>query len=176
MHVGEALFKGEEALAMVLSPYRQQLFIAMVNDGRLPTTASTRLVLKRGEVLHLEEEATTLKEVVQREYRGGSRGVSFRIAKGVSYRVGQQRGQLVEVGRSWQPDDSGILAVTSQRLVFTGTRRSIEMAYTKLLNFNVFTDAIQIHVSNRQSPTTLRVQNGPMIAAAVNAATQRLLT
>jgi hypothetical protein len=173
--IGEALYRTPDRLGAVLAPYKPQIFIAMVNDGRLPVATSTRLILKKGEVLHLEEPASLLKEIVQREYRGGSQGVSFRIAKGVYYRVGAQRGQMVEVGRSWQPDDSGVVSVTSHRMVFAGSRRSVEMAYAKLLSLNVFTDAIQVHVSNRQNPTTMQVTNGPMIAAAVNAAMQRLL-
>jgi hypothetical protein len=173
--VCEGLFRTPDEVRTVLAPYRPQLFIARVNDGRLPVLTSGRLLLKKAEVLHLEEPASTLKEVVQREYRGSSQGVSFRIAKGVYYRVGSQRGHMVEVGRSWQPDDSGTLSITSQRLVFTGTRHSVEMLYAKLLSLNVFTDAVEVHVSNRQKPTTLRVPNGPMITAAVNSAMQRLL-
>ncbi|HEY5475570.1 MAG TPA: hypothetical protein VIK11_02540, partial [Tepidiformaceae bacterium] len=124
---------------------------------------------------HLEEQAAVLKEVVSREYQGSSQGMSFRIAKGVYYRVGAQRGHMVEVGRSWQPADSGILSVTSQRLVFSGLRKSIEMAYAKLLGLNVFTDGLQVSVSNRQTPTMLRLSSGNMVAAAVNAAMQKLL-
>jgi hypothetical protein len=124
----------------------------------------------------MTDRADLLKEVVQREYQGASHGYSFRVMKGVYYRVGSQRGHMVEVGRSWQPEDSGTLTVTSQRLVFTGIRRSVEMAYAKLLNLNVFTDAVQVHVSNRQKPTTLRVSDGNAVAAVVNAAMQRLLS
>lgn len=36
-------------------------------------------------------------------------------------------------------------------------------------------DAIQIHQSNRQSPSMFRVSRGPMVAAAIHAATLRLL-
>jgi hypothetical protein len=174
VEVGETLYRTTEALGEVLLPYRPQLFIAMVNDGRLPEVSS-RMILKKGEVVHLEESAILLKEVVEREFQSGSRGVSFRIAKGVSYRVGSSRGRMVEVGRSLQPQDTGVLSVTSQRLVYAGTARSVEMNYAKLINLNVYTDALQVHVSNRQAPTTLRVTNGPMVAAAVNAAMQRLM-
>ena len=49
------------------------------------------------------------------------------------------------------------------------------MQYTKLLDLNVFNDAIQIHVSNRQTPSTFRVSSGPMVAAVINAAVQRFM-
>jgi hypothetical protein len=172
----EALYRTTDRVTSVLAPYVAPLFIAKVNDGRLPVVATGgQLLLRKGEVLHVEVPATTLKEVIQREFRGGSQGVSIPVAKGVRYRVGAFRGHMVEVGRSWVPEDSGTLSVSSQRMVFTGQRRSIELAYAKLLNLSVFTDGLQVHVSNRQKPSTFRLQNGPVIAAVVHAAMQRLL-
>ncbi len=176
--IGEVIFDGDEDAQMeALAPYRTQLFIAMVNDGRLPIgeDIDPPIVLKKGELLHLIEPATLLKEVVHREFRSGSRGVSFRVMKGVSYRVGASRGKMVEVGRSLADADEGQLSVTSTRIVFTGLRKTSEMQYTKLLDLNVFNDAIQIHVSNRQTPSTFRVSSGPMVAAVINAAVQRFM-
>jgi hypothetical protein len=171
--IGEALYgKDEAAHVAVLGPYRSAFFIAMVNDGRLPVLPATRMVLKRNEKLHLEEPASLLKEVIQREFQSGSRGVSFRVMKGVSYRVGASRGRMVEVGRSLQSEDDGALCVTSLRAVYMGTRKTIEMPYTKVLDLNVYNDAVQIHMSGRQKPPTLGVANGPMVAAFINAAIQ----
>ncbi len=95
--------------------------------------------------------------------------------KGVSYRVGNSRGKMVEVGRSLEAIDTGALCITSLRAVFTGERKTVEMPYSKLVDMNVYTDGIQIHSSNRQNPSMFRVSSGPMIAAATNAATQKLL-
>ena len=57
---------------------------------------------KKGEVVHFETAAGLTKEVTLREFRGGSQGVSFRIAKGVRYRVGSMRGHMVTVGTQIQ--------------------------------------------------------------------------
>jgi hypothetical protein len=175
--VGSALYGDDEQEAQkaILAGYRSHLFIAMVNDGRLPETTDAPIVLKRGEVLHLAEKAALLKEVIQREFQAGSRGVSFRVMKGVSYRVGSTRGKMVEVGRTLEAVDEGDLCITSSRVVFTGLRKTMEMPYTKLIDLNVYTDAIQIHLSNRQNPPMFRVTDGPMVAAAINAAIQRTL-
>ncbi len=154
--------------------YRAPLFIAQVNDGRLPEFYSTRMMPKKDEVAHLETAAALLKEVQIKEWRGGSRGVSFRIARGVSYRVGANRGQMHVIGTELQVQDEGTLTVTSHRAVFTGTRKTVEVSFVKLLGLNVFNDGIQFHVSNRQNPSLFRVESGPMVAAAVNGATQRL--
>ena len=76
------------------------------------------------------------------------------------------RGRMVEVERGFEPIDEGELCITSSRAVYTGNRKTIEMPYTKLLDLNVYTDTIQVHLSNRQNPPTFRVANGPMVAAA----------
>jgi hypothetical protein len=101
--------------------------------------------------------------------------MSFRVMKGVSYRVGSFRGRSVEIGRSIEVADSGTLFVTSHRVVYTGLRKSVEVPYPKMLDLNVYTDAVQFHVSGRQTPSMFRVADGPLIAAAINAASQRLL-
>ncbi len=175
--VGDALYGPEQQVAQVaaLKSYRSALFIAMINDGRLPDLGSGGMNLKRGERLHLQEPAGLLKEIIQREFQSGSRGYSFQIAKGVSYRIGSTRGKMVEVGRSMETIDNGDLYVTSLRVVFTGLRKSVEVPYAKLLDLNVFTDGIQFHVSGRQTPSMFRVTDGQMTAAVVNAAMQATL-
>jgi hypothetical protein len=174
---GAALFDAAErpALHAIFAEYRVRLLIATVNAGRLPYADPGGIVTKKGERVHVHEAASVLKEVVNREYQAGSRGVSFRIMKGVTYRVGATRGRMVEVGRSWQPEDSGELAVTSRRLLFTGDRRTIEVPLQKILDLNLFDDAVQVHVSGRQTPHTFQVPSGPLVAAVLNAVIQPLL-
>jgi hypothetical protein len=102
-------------------------------------------------------------------------GVSFRIAKGVSYRTGAIRGKSVVVGTELQVADSGVLAVTSQRIAYMGNK-TIELSYAKLMNLDVFSDGIRVHVSNRQNAPLFKVDPGvgEVIAATVNAAMQKL--
>lgn len=173
--IGQALYSDDEAgWTTILRDYHTAIFVAMLNDGRLPEATDVSIVLKKNERAHLACEARILKEVIHREYQSGSRGYSFRIAKGVSYRVGASRGKMVEVGRSLQVQDEGTLTITSQRAVYTGLRKSIEVPYSKLMDMNVFTDAIQFHVSGRQTPAMIGVPSGEMVAAIVNAAVQRM--
>jgi hypothetical protein len=116
-----------------------------------------------------------MKEVALREWRGGSSGVSFRIAKGVSYRTGAIRGKSVVVGTELQVADSGVLAVTSQRIAYMGNK-TIELPYAKLMNLDVFSDGVRVHASNRQNAPLFKVDPGvgEVIAATVNAAMQKL--
>ena len=97
--------------------------IAAANAGRLPEIEPQHLISKKGEVTHIELNATLQKEVTllaHREYKGGGAGVSVRVAKGVRVRTGGGRGVGYTVidGTQMQTEDEGILAVSSQRLVF----------------------------------------------------------
>jgi hypothetical protein len=154
------------------------LIVARINDGRLPELAPemVNIRLKPGEMAHASVSAALLKEVAVKEWRGRSQGVSFRVTKGVRYRVGASRGRLVTVGSQVVTDDVGPLYVTSTRCVFTGRRRALEFDYKKLLDVHLYTDGLGLAVSNRQATSTFRISgaSGEVIAAIINGAAQKL--
>lgn len=152
-----------------------RLVVAKVNDGRLPVI-EVPIILKPGERGHASASAALLKEVALKEFRAGSHGVSFRIAKGVTYRTGRTRGQMVTVGSKVVTEDIGTLYLTSARAIFRGDRRLLEFDYRKLVDVRVFSDGLGLAVSNRQTPSTFRVaSNADALAAIVNAAAQKVL-
>jgi hypothetical protein len=110
-----------------------------------------------------------MKEVVDREMRGGSSGVSVRIAKGVSYRVGQVRAHSVVVGTHLEAQDSGHLVVTDRRAVFMGTKKTLEFRRDRLVGLGQYADGLRLSVSNRQTASLSRFAQGssPTIAAAL---------
>lgn len=147
--------------------------VAKLNAGRLPAVEAPTLISKRGEVVHLETSAALMKEVAVREWRGGSQGVSFRVAKGVRYRVGSTRGHIVTVGTQLQVADTGLLAITNQRAVFLGSRKTVEMPYARLVGLHQYSDAISFSLSNRQNAPLIKVgMNTDVLAALLNAAIQ----
>jgi hypothetical protein len=149
----------------------ERLVITAANAGRLPVYASTSLMTKPGEVVHLEWPASLMKEVTLREFRAGYQGFSFPIGKtGIRYRVGGARGHSVVVGTQLQLADTGPLVVSSIRSVFLGARKTMEMPHAKLLGLDVFTDGVRFHLSNRQNAPLFQVPNGEVVAAIVNAA------
>lgn len=153
-----------------------RLTIARINDGRLPEVPAgeAHLMAKRGETVHLETAAALMKEVVDREFRGGSRGVSVPIAKGVRFRTGSFRGKSVVVGSHLEAADTGLISVSSKRIVFMGTRKTIETPYAKLASLDAFTDGVRIHASNRQGAPLFKIPvGGQVVAAAIQAAAQR---
>lgn len=163
-------YQGAEAMMPGLM---NRLLIARVNDGRLTTVPSPQLMVKRGEVVHYEVPASLLKEVTMREYQGGYAGLSFRVAKGIRFNTGGVRGKSVIVGTELKVEDEGVLSMSSKRAVFLGSRKTVELPYSKLVNLHVFQDGIRFHQSNRQKAPIFLVPNGEVVAAVVNAAFQR---
>lgn len=60
----------------------EELVVAEINDGRLPIEEHSSLLVKTGEIVHYSCQVALMKEVARREFRGGSQGVSIRVAKG----------------------------------------------------------------------------------------------
>jgi hypothetical protein len=112
------------------------------------------VVLKRGEVGHFIIQGAGLSEPkrLPGQWTGSSKGVSFRIAKGVRYHVGGTRGTFQQGEEVMQPTDFGTFVVTNQRCIFVGSKRSIEWAYSKLLGFSLegIAGTAIFNVSNRQ--------------------------
>jgi hypothetical protein len=171
--VAQALGYDEDKIATQHPDLLQRMVVAKVNDGRLPEIDEPHLMTKRGEVVHAEIPANLLKEVVKREMRAGYGGVSFRVAKGVRFHTGGVRGHSVVTGTEVQVADSGVLSVSSKRVVFAGQRSTVEVPYTKLVGINVFEDGVQLHASNRKNAPVFQLDAPEPIAATINAAAQR---
>jgi hypothetical protein len=115
-----------------------------IQAGNLPTVEVKNLVLQKGESPHWAEPASLLEErVVSRRYEGGSQGVSIRIMKGVSYRVGASRGNLI-ADKQIVPVSTGSLVVTNKRVIFNGNAKSFALRLDKILNVQPFGDGLQV--------------------------------
>lgn len=140
-------------------------YIAGIREGNLPVQNVENVVLRNGELVHWVEPANLWEErVVSRRYEGGSRGVSFRIAKGVTIRTGGTRGQLV-TDTADVPVSEGNFIITSNRLVFQGLAKSFETKYEKIVDINNHLDGIRYSESNKQKPRKIQYYsaNGDII-------------
>jgi hypothetical protein len=176
----------------VLSPSDFQRFVQVVTHYEIPLRAhpdirdpvllglaqgghfldrATSLVLRQGESAVWDERATLLREVTDREWRGRSRGVSVPLGLGMRYRVGASRGRTVEVGTHWETADEGALTVTDRRVAYHGVRKNIEFPYSKLTTVDLYGgDAIALAVSTRQTVSTFRLYDAPLLAGLIRAA------
>jgi hypothetical protein len=147
----------------------EEVMVARINDGRPLHDDRAPLMTKPGETAYATFAVALMKEVVDRELRGGSRGVSVHIAKGVTYRVGQVRAHSVVVGTHLVAQDSGQLVVTDRRAVFMGTKKTLEFRRDRLVGLAQYADGLRLSVSNRQTASLFRFAQGssPTIAAAL---------
>ncbi|MGC4961589.1 DUF2510 domain-containing protein [Gordonia sp. DT101] len=147
----------------------EDLVVAQINDGRLPVDEDAPLLTKPDEVAYYAPRVSLMKETDVREFRGGSRGVSVRLAKGLTYRVGDVRGRSVVVGSELKEQDTGQLVITDRRAVFIGRKRTLEFRYDKLVAIEQYADGLRLNVSNRQLASIFIFQrnSSPSIAAAL---------
>jgi len=100
-----------------------------------------------------------------RKYIAGSHGVSIRLAKGVSFRVGATAGHS-ESQQELRRIDTGMLILTNERLIFSGSVRTNEIPLGSLLEMEAYTDALKISRTRKAKPEfyvldpSLRVQRG----------------
>lgn len=100
--------------------------------------------LTRNEVLiWLFNSVNYLEDTVQKSYRGGSRGVSVRVAKGVYLRGGSYRGQIIE--KEFKKHiGSGVLALTTHNIYFATSSKTIKIPYSKIVGIIPSENGIQI--------------------------------
>lgn len=131
-------------------------FLYDLEEGYLPEIEVYGLVPLAGEKVHWQEPAELLEErVVDRRYQGGSSGFSFRIARGVYYRVGGHRGRVVSE-KALTPVSVGEFIITNKRLIFRGDRKSTTQRWSHIIDLQVYSDGVRIGSSRRQTPIILR--------------------
>jgi hypothetical protein len=127
-------------------------------------------VLQKAERVYWSEQGSLLEErVVRRGYEGGSHGISFRIAKGVSYRVGAHRGHLV-TDKAVLPVSSGDLIVTSKRVIFRGDTKSFNFKLDKLLDVQFYSDGVRL-MDDKGKPRLVQFAetgNGDVVGAILS--------
>lgn len=147
-----------------------------IQRGNMPTIpAVTNLITQKGEKIYWSEPCTLAEEkVIRRSYQGGSQGVSLRIMKGVSYRVGGSRGHLVS--------ETGIVAVsegdlvlTSKRVIFKGDKKSFAAKLDNILDVQLFSNGFQFSENNKSKPRLLKFNEpgnqdiiGSILSHAIN--------
>ncbi len=124
--------------------------LTAIKNGKLPVL-EPGIILRKKEVCHYEVPAELVEERTRTRYVGGSRGVSFRIAKGVYYRVGGFRGERV-VDTFKEVTDEGTLYVTNKRVLFVGSKKNVSYPINKIVAISRYADAIQFQKENEARP------------------------
>jgi hypothetical protein len=123
-----------------------------IQNGQLPPIMPSGIVLKKTENAYWQVSADLFEErVVNKRYEGGSRGVSMRVMKGVSFRVGSHSGQLVSE-KAHIPVSTGRFVITDKRLIFSGDNKSFSVDYGKIIDIQPAIDGVRFSQSNIQKP------------------------
>jgi len=147
-----------------------------IQQGNMPTIPPvTNLVTQKSEKVYWVEPATLAEEkIVRRTYQGGSQGVSFRIMKGVSFRVGGHRGHLAgETGIV--AVSNGELIITNKRVVFRGDKKSFAGKLNNILDIQLFRNGFQFSENNKSKPRMIMFKQegnhdiiGAVLSYAIN--------
>jgi hypothetical protein len=166
MYMGER----SDVRSAILSDLWIPMLLALAQGGRFIAADKTSLLLHEDESALYDCRAYLLREVIDRELRGSSQGISVPLGHGVRYRVGSARGHMVTIGSHWTDADEGALTLTGKRLVYHGERQTIEFPLGKLASLNVYGDAIAVGVTNRKTNSHFRVGTPALVAGLIQGA------
>jgi len=149
--------------------------LSEIQEGNIPTLTAKNIVTQKDEKIYWIEPSSLLEEkVVDRRYKGGSRGVSFRIMKGVNYRIGGHKGHY-EVEKRNVEVSSGNLIITNKRIIFSGDKKSLSTKLDKIIDINLFTNGLQFSEINKNKPRLLSFEKkgnqeiiGAILSSAIN--------
>lgn len=127
--------------------YNYLILLNALNNGYLPSKQNAVIVLQKNEIAHWEVPASLLtSKTITTGHTGGSHGVSIRIMKGVSYRVGASKSTPIKEQVSIK--HPGVLVITSKRVVFSSPIKSFSIPFTQLISFDPYSDGLGLQKEN----------------------------
>jgi hypothetical protein len=139
---------------------QRKAWLQQLREGRAEISLPANVILRKGERCLFSVGGTALEEkVVRRDYVGGSRGVSIRVAKGISFRVGASKGQSAPVYDLVEIAD-GQLIITNRRIIFQGNPKSFSDLLENLIDVSPGSQGLRYNVTNRSKPRLVRYAAG----------------
>lgn len=115
-----------------------QLPKVKVDGGRAPFN-----LMKSETLVWVFEDVDYFEEKTRTKFRGGSQGVSFRVAKGVYYRVGGFRGERVQTSETVHAD-TGLLGATTKHIYFSGDSKHFRIRYDRIVAFTPYANGFGV--------------------------------
>jgi hypothetical protein len=144
-------------------PYYYVSYFRRTNQLPIPNLElDSPFILKKGEVAHYAAPAVSKElRVVNLGYQGVSHGVSIRIMKGVTYRVGSHRGHVVKEEGLVQTS-AGILLITNQRifLIPTSGNKPVTIPLDKIHFYRCSENALETYKEGRKNGYFFRMIPG----------------
>lgn len=134
----------------------QSLILKNLQNGIYPHAPLTvPVMLTKGEkIIWVYDNVTMLQEKITREYVGGSRGMSYRICKGLTYRTGSFKGHPVERS-SMEKVGTGEFVITDKNFFFHCPTASVKIPYKKIVGLTPYSDGLEIHKEEAKPKRTV---------------------
>ena len=127
---------------VVQSSILQEVINGHVLTPRILVNGQLPFILGKGEsMIWVYRDVECLEQKVQKQYVGGSHGMSFRIAKGVYYRVGGFKGAPIE-HTVMKSVGTGMVCLTDKQLYFSSPQKNFKIPYGKLIYMEPYSDGI----------------------------------
>lgn len=121
--------------------------ILQINNGFFPNIKTSRILLASNEKCYFVERAILVNEKIKKHTEGRTRGLSFRICKGLTYRVGKYAGNPIET--KIIEKTKGLIYITNKRIIFVSEENSFEKKYNSLTASTVFNDGISLQFNSK---------------------------
>ena len=129
--------------------YQKLLVIKDLLNGIIPqrkpvNTNGIFLNLVKGEQLIWRfDNVAFFEEVTRTHYKGGSSGVSIRIAKGIYYRIGAIKGTPVTTSEM-KEKATGTLFIATKHLYFYSETKTVKIPLNKVVAFTPYDDGLGV--------------------------------
>lgn len=119
-----------------------------LTSGKLPARVSVAggvpVNLQKGEsIIWAFRNVEMLEDKTRREYVGRSQGMSFRVMKGVYYRIGGFKGTPIDKTERVSVD-RGMLVVTDRNIYFAGPQKSMRIPFEKVVAFHPYDNGVGV--------------------------------
>lgn len=128
-----------------------QFVVNKLSSGEANLKAvNSPVILKKGEEAYLSLPNIRLSEPrAVRVSKSGGVGTSYRVGKGLTVHSGTGQSRSVS-HEEIMAIDTGTFVITNKRLVFVGSKKSVNIDLKKILSINIFKDGISIQRENKQ--------------------------
>lgn len=127
---------------MLQSEVLQDIVNGRTPKPRITISGNFPFLLGKGETLiWLFRDIVLYEQKVKREYQGRSSGMSFRVCKGVYYRVGGFKGHPIET-TYMQKIGIGSVCLTDKHVYFSCPEKSLKLPYDKLISVESYSNGI----------------------------------
>ena len=127
--------------------HRNQIIDQFIT-GDLANHFSTDVFLKKGEKLIFDIPGIQICEEKTIKTKGSHSGFSIRLMRGVSYRFGDFEAASE---KRVTPLDVGHFIITTKRLIFSGTKKSLDVALSKIVSAKPVENGILIDRTAKQN-------------------------